>query len=503
MSETPKRHEQRLKRDPSPLIQQAYGAPHIVADKANFHNHIAANRAHTVMLVESGIVAPEVGGAILRALADLEADGADSVPVRPELNDLFTCTEVLLVKSLGEAVGGCLHTGRSRNDLFMALERMADREAINRVLEELLGLRQTLLGRAREHADTLFPGYTHHSQQAQPITFGHFLLSHHDILSRDVERLESAYTRTNLCPLGGAALAGTGFPINRQRVAELLGFDGLVENTADGCGSRDFQLELASVLAIIGSNLGRLAESLILYTSSEFGYVELADEFASISSIMPQKKNPVSLEIVEAFGARSAGHLSSMLAILKSSTLGMSRETGYCDGELAAIVSDITWALKITDGIVATLRVFPDRALRGLAEGQSTTTELADMLVRKRGLSFRQAHNIVGKAVAAVVQQAGDRRITAQLVNHVAAQLLGLQLNLADTEVSEALDPRTNVEVRATCGGPAPAEVLRMVEARCKQLEEGRGRQGQQLAALREADQRLRAAASALAASGG
>jgi argininosuccinate lyase len=498
MNETPQRHEHRLKRDPSPLIQQAYGVPHLAADKANFHHHIAAHRAHTVMLVECGIVGKGDGAAILRALDTIETGGVESVPIRSELNDLFTCTEVLLVRSLGDAVGGRLHTGRSRNDLFMGLERMVDREAINRVVEELLILRQTLLERAREYAHTVFPGYTHHSQQAQPITFGHFLLSHHDILQRDVQRLESAYTRTNLCPLGGAALAGTGFPINRERVAELLGFDGLVENTADAGGGRDCQLELASALAIVGSNLGRLAESLILYTSSEFGYVELADEFASISSIMPQKKNPVSLEIVEAFGARSAGHLSSMLAILKSCTLGMSRETGYCDGELAAMVSDVTWAIRISNGVVSALRVFPERALSALAEGQSTATELADMLVRTRGLSFRQAHNVVGKAVATVVERTGDRTITATLVNQIAADLLGIQLNLKEAETSEALDPRINVEVRSTRGGPAPVEVLRMVEDRFKRLEDNRAHQELRLGGLREADRRLRAAASAL-----
>jgi argininosuccinate lyase len=344
----------------------------------------------------------------------------------------------------------------------------------------------------------VFSGYTHHSQQAQPITFGHFLLSHHDILARDGERMDGAYARTNRCPLGGAALAGTGFPINRERLAELLGFDGLVENTADGCGARDFQLELAAALTILGSNLGRLAESLILYTTSEFGYVELSDEFASISSIMPQKKNPVSLEIVEAFGARAAGHLTSMFAILKSCTLGMSRETGYCDGELAAMVSDGTWALKITEGIVATLRVYPERALRGLAKGQSMTTELADLLVRKHDLSFRQAHNVVGKAVATVVEDGGEGRITAALVNQIAAELLGRQLNVAEAEVAGALDPRANVEVRATRGGPAPAEVRRMAEEREKRLAERRAAHTRRVVALCEADQRLRAAAAAL-----
>jgi argininosuccinate lyase len=405
MSETPVRHEQRLKRDPSPLIQEAYGLPHIFADKNNFPHHIAAHRAHVVMLTECGIIPRPDGVAILRGLDDLEAKGVEAIPIRPELNDLFTCTEVQMVRALGEAVGGRLHTGRSRNDLFMGLERMAVREAIGQVIEAVLTLRQTLLERAREHADTVFPGYTHHSQQAQPITFGHFLLSHHDSVQRDVQRLESAYRRTNLSPLGGAAMAGTGFPINRERVADLLGFESLVENTADASGGRDFQLEVAAALAIVGSNLGRLVESLILYTSSEFGYVELADEFASISSIMPQKKNPVSLEIVEAFGARSVGHLTSLFTILKSSTLGMSRELGYCDGELAALTNDVTWALKICNGAVATVRVYPERALRALVEGQSTTTELADMLVRTRGISFRQAHKIVGKAVGRLVER--------------------------------------------------------------------------------------------------
>ena len=500
MSATPQRHEQRLRRDPSPLIQQAYGAPHIAADMANFPHHLAANRAHVVMLVECNIIPRANGAAILGALDDLEDRGVEAVPLRPELNDLFTCTEVQIVQALGDAVGGQLHTGRSRNDLFLALERMADREAIHRVVEELLRLRHTLLQRAREHAETVFPGYTHHSQQAQPITFGHFLLSHQDVLARDLERLESAYARINRCPLGAAALAGTGFPIDRERLAVLLGFAGLAENTADGCGARDFQLELGAALAILGSNLGRLAESLILYTSSEFGYVELADEFASISSIMPQKKNPVSLEIVEAFGARSAGHLASMFAILKSCTLGNGREVGYCDGEVAAMVSDITWALKICEGVVATLRVYAERALRGLAKGQSMATELADMLVRKHGLSFRQAHNVVGKAVATVVEDGGERPITAPLVNEIAAELSGRQLTVTDAEVAEALDPRTNVEIRTTRGGPAPAEVRRMAEDREKQLAECRAGHARRVAALREADQRLRTAAAALEA---
>jgi argininosuccinate lyase len=496
VSEAP-RPDRRLTRTPSPLIQEAYGAPHIAADVARFPYHLAAHRAHTVMLVACGIIVPEDGAAILRALSDLERAGVDAIPRPPDLNDLFTCTEVYLLERLGEAVGGRLHTGRSRNDLFMAIERMAARDAINRAIEEILALQGVLLERSREHADTVFPGYTHHSQQAQPVTFGHFLLGHHDALERDVARLESAYGRTNLSPLGAAALAGTGFPIDRDRVAKLLGFDGLVEHTADACGARDFQLEIAAALAIVGSNLGRLAESLILYTASEFGYVELDDAFASGSSIMPQKKNPVSLELVEAFGARTTGHLMAMLGLLKSTTLGMSRDTGYCDGELTAIASDITWALRLAAGAIASLRVRPERALQGVADGLSTATELADVLVRTRGLSFRQAHALVGQVVATVVGQANGG-ITAALVNRSGRALLGCDVGLTDGELRDALDPQANVDVRGTRGGPAPREVRRMIEARQPALRAARTRLESRRGTLAVADGALQTASKAL-----
>jgi argininosuccinate lyase len=494
------RHERRLKQPPSPLMQEIYGAPHLAADTARFPYHIAAHRAHAVMLVECHIVAREDGAAILGALDTLETTGVRALSLRPELNDLFTCTEAHLVEALGEAVGGRLHTGRSRNDLFMAIERMVARDVINGVVEQIVALQATLLARAREHAATVFPGYTHHSQQAQPITFGHFLLGHHDALHRDVERLESAYARANRSPLGGAALAGTGFPIDRERLAALLGFDGLVEHTGDACGSRDFQLEIAAALTILGSNLGRLAESLILYTASELGHVELADELASVSSIMPQKKNPVSLELVEAFGARSTGHLAAMLAILKSATLGASRETGYCDGELAAIAQDTSAALRIAAGVVASLRVIPGRALAAIDRSLATATELADSLVRTRGLSFRQAHDVVGRVVARVLDEGADGRITAALVNETARELSGLELTLTESEVREALDPRAGVEIRATRGGPAPREVLRMGEARRRSLEDTERRLDGRRLALRAADRQLRAAVVAAVA---
>ncbi len=325
-----------------------------------------------------------------------------------------------------------------------------------RLRPRVLGV-EVLLRRAGEHAETIVPGYTHHSQQAQPVTFGHFLLGHHDALARDLERLGAAAVRMDRCPLGAAALAGTGFPIDRERVAELLGFARVAEHTADACGSRDFQLEVAAAAAILLQTLSRLAESLILYTSSEFGFVELDDACASISSIMPQKKNPVALEIVEAQLARATGHLTTLFVALKSTTLGMSREQVYCDGEVEAVLSEARYAVRITARVLEGLTVDAGRALELVESSTSTTTELADALVRHHGLSFRQAHRVVGACVGR------GAPIDASLVRAVAAELIDVELDVSEQQVHAALDAQAHVAARSTRGGPAPAEVRRMI----------------------------------------
>lgn len=456
--------QERLSLPPDELVQELWGDPHIRADLLALPLHIAAHRAQAAMLLEQGIVDREDIVKILKALDTIEEQKGSVIPIRPELNDLTTCTESYLIDVLGEETGGRLHTGRSRNDLFMALSRLAVRDRLLVLYGAMLAFRRTLLVRAAEHVDTLFPGYTHHSQQAQPITFAHFVLAHHDVFARDGERLRAAFRETNQSPLGGAALAGTGFPVNRERLAELLGFDGLIENTADACGSRDYELQAGSSVAILCSGLGRLAESLILYTSAEFGYVELDDACASVSSIMPQKKNPVSLEMVEALCARVVGRLSAMFTILKSTTLGMSRETGYVDGELDAVFSDATNAVRLCDRAIQGLNVDVKRSLNSVSSGMSTTTELADMLVRHKGLSFRQAHRVVGRAVARALAE--QKPLDSTLVNVVAEEVLGHSLAVDDQFLQTALDARTQVEARATRGGPAPKETRRMLTER-------------------------------------
>jgi argininosuccinate lyase len=453
--------QERLGREPDPLIQEFYGEPHIHAELGDLGHHLAAHRAHLVMLAEQGIVTAEHARAIAAALERLEAQGAGAIPIRPELNDLVSCTEAWLIGELGEDVGGRLHIGRSRNDLALTLARLVTREELHALRTDVVAMRDVLLRRAGEHTETIVPGYTHHSQQAQPVTFGHFLLGHHDALARDLERLNAAAARMDRSPLGAAALAGTGFPVDRERVADLLGFAEVAEHTADACGSRDFQLEVAAAAAILLQTLSRLAESLILYASAEFGFVELDDACASISSIMPQKKNPVALEIVEAQLARATGHLTTLLVALKSTTLGMSREQVYCDGEVEAVLREARYAVRITARVVEGLAVDAERALELVESSTSTTTELADALVRDHGLSFRQAHRVVGACVARAL--ADGAPIDASLVCAVAGELLDIGLAVSADEVHRALDARAHVATRDTRGGPAPAEVRRMI----------------------------------------
>lgn len=456
-------HQERLARDPDPLVQKIYGRPHIEAELPALASHLAAHEAHVTMLAAAGIIDAQSAASLLEAIDELRSS-PESLALRPELNDLFTCTEAHLVRRLGEDVGGKLHTGRSRNDLGMALARMSCRDMLLELAKSTVDLRRTLLERSTAHADVLFPGYTHHSQQAQPVTFGHFLLAHHDALGRDLVRIREAYETVNRSPLGGAALAGTTFPIDRPMVADLLGFDGIVENTIDASGCRDFQLQAVSAAATLCATLDRLAESLIIYSASEFGYVELDDACASVSSIMPQKKNPVALEMVEALSARAIGRLSVLFLLVKSSTVGMSRELVYCDGETFEALTEAAQAARLTERVVAGLSVDAERARAAVLNGYSTATDLAELLVRDHGLSFRQAHRVVGRAVATAVGSAGP--LSASVLEAAAAEVLGRGLDLGEDEVVGVTAPAAILASHDTAGGPKPAEVRRMAAER-------------------------------------
>jgi argininosuccinate lyase len=441
------------------------GDPRRDADEA-LGRDLQLHKAHVVMLTEQGIIPVETARAILAELLDLERRGIEAISFDPNLG-LYLSTEKYLVDRLGADVAGRMHTGRSRNDLEPASSRLYVRDRINQIVQALIDLKTALLHRAAEHVETVMPGYTHHSQHAQPITFAHYLLASHDAFSRDIRRFEQAYAVVNLSPMGGAALAGTGFPIDRARVADLLGFDGIVENSLDATGHVDFLLQTTAAIAIALSNLGRMSEGIYLWNTAEFGMVELADEYCSISSIMPQKKNPVALEMIRGESVLVASQLNGMMGILKALPPGGGREWTYVTRAFPGCANSAVGAIKTMAGIVSTLAVKRDVMARRAAEGFSTVTELADQIVRHAGLSFRQAHHIVGLTTLEAVK-AGKKanEITGAMIDAAAKEVIGRPLGLNEQIVRNALDPIENVRIRSIVGGPAPDEVRRMIEVR-------------------------------------
>ena len=456
------------------------------------------HKAHVVMLAEQRIILEEDAMAILGELLDLERLGMSNLSLDPSLG-LYLSTERYLVDKLGPDVAGKMHTGRSRNDLSPANDRMYIRDRINEILQTLIELKQALLRRAEEHVDTVMPGYTHHSQQAQPITFAHYLLAGHDAFSRDVRRLEQAYDVVNLSPMGGAALAATGFAINRERVAQLLGFDGLVENSLDATGQFDYILQATAAIAISLSNLGRLVEGIYLWNTAEFGMVELADEYCSISSIMPQKKNPVALEMIRGEAILVANRLNGMMGILKAIAPGGGREWNYVERLFPRCADTAVGALRTMTGIISTLTVHREVMARRAAEGFGTVTELADEIVRRTGLAFRQAHHIVGLTTRMALN-AGLKadEITSGMVDTAAEEVIGEPLGLDAEVVRKALDPVENVRIRCIVGGPAPVEVRRMIEERRDALAGDRDHLEQRKRRLAKAAERLQAAVEAI-----
>ncbi|MCX5905753.1 MAG: lyase family protein, partial [Deltaproteobacteria bacterium] len=282
------------------------------------------NVAHVLMLKEQKILTPGEAGQILAAIEKLEKAGwKKTIHLDPRIGDLSTHVEAFIIKETGEEVGGKLHTGRSRNDIYPTLAKMLVRRFVLEVYEALVKLEETLLSLTAEHIE----GYTHHSRPAQPITLGHYFLGNFDVFGRDLRRIEDFWPRLNTCPMGAAALATTGFPLDRSRVAELLGFDGFHEHSYDAISGKDFLVEYLFILSMVASDMGRIAENILLWATFEFGMIVLADEYTSFSTIMPQKKNPVAVESLRALNPVIAGKLFNAFGILKAEPWSNGRET--------------------------------------------------------------------------------------------------------------------------------------------------------------------------------
>ena len=428
-------------------------------DKRLWKQDIAGSKAHVAMLARQGIVDGEDAQAITEGLNRIAAEyEADGVPVDLDLEDIHMMTESRLAELIGPAAGR-LHTARSRNDQVATDFRLWVRDAIDEVELGLQGLSDMLLARAEEHADAVMPGFTH-LQSAQPVTLGHHLMAYHEMVRRDRSRFADARARLNECPLGAAALAGTGFPIDRHATAAALGFAKPTDNSLDSVSDRDFALDYLMAATQCSLHLSRLAEEFIIWASQPFGFVKLPDAYSTGSSIMPQKRNPDAAELVRGHAGRITGALVSLMITMKGLPLAYSKDMQDDKPPVFEAHDLLGLSIAAMTGMIETVTFRTDR-MRGLAEsGFATATDLADWLVREGDIPFREAHHITGRAVAAA-EAAG-----VQLADLPIDTLKAIDARI-DERIYAVLTVDASVASRRSHGGTAPDQVrARIAQAR-------------------------------------
>ena len=428
-------------------------------DKRLWRQDVAGSRAHAAMLGAQGIVSPQDAAAIDRGLGEVAAAyEADGVPDDLSLEDIHMLTEARLADRIGPAAGR-LHTARSRNDQVATDFRLWVRDAIDEALAALDAFRAALLDRAEEHAASVMPGFTH-LQSAQPVTLGHHLMAYHEMAGRDVSRFRDARARMNLCPLGAAALAGTGFPIDRDATARALGFDAPTANSLDSVSDRDFALDYLACATQCALHLSRLAEEFVLWASQPFGFVALSDAWSTGSSIMPQKRTPDAAELVRGHSGRIIGCLTSLMVTMKGLPLAYSKDMQDDKPPVFEAHDLLALSLAAMTGMVASATFRTDRMREVAQTGYSTATDLADWLVREAGVPFREAHHATGRAVARA------EGLGLRLDELPLAELQAIDARITEG-VYDVLSVDASVNSRTSYGGTAPAQVrARVAEAR-------------------------------------
>ena len=417
------------------------------ADKIIFEADIKTNFAHTSMLKHEGIIDADVADNILCALDELKEEGYGALVFDPSVEDVHMAIENYVTSKIGPQAG-YMHTAKSRNDQVATDIRLVLRERIIGIQIGILEFIEGIVEMAGEHLNDVFIGFTH-LQHAQPITIAHHLMAHAQALKRDYERLEDTYKRVNLNPLGCAAMATTSFPINRELTTRLLGFDAYLENSMDGVSARDFIAETVFDLTSLCTTLSKICEELILWSTYEFGVIEMADEYSSTSSIMPQKKNPDVAELARGKSTIVNGELVTILTILKAIPYTYNRD-------LQEITPHLWNALKVTEDTLSIVT----RMLLSVEFNTERCAELADIMVREKEIPFRTAHKIVGRIVnEASANNMAEEDITSQFIDDIAVDLGFDKLGLADELIQNALNPAENVKIRRVVGGPAPEMV--------------------------------------------
>jgi argininosuccinate lyase len=424
---------------------------------------MAIHYAHLVMLAKQGIMSASDARAVRDALDGIGLDEVRRVEYDGTYEDLFFYVERLIVRGCGEDAAGRLHTARSRNDIDMTMYRMQQREMVLALFEGTKRLRRVLLDLAAEHRDDVFPAHTH-TQPAQPSTIAHYLLAVIEQLERDAVRLRAAFASTNRNPLGACAITGTGFPIDRQKTSALLGFDGPTGNTYGSIATVDYLLESVSAATVMLVGLGRVVQDLLLWCTSEFGYVRLPDGFVQCSSIMPQKRNPVALEHARAIGSKAVGQASAIVLAVHNTPFGDIVDT---EDDLQPLVStmfrDAARAVRLVAAAMSGARFDTVRMAERASCDWITVTELADTLARDHAVPFKTAHAIASRVVGL---GSGRHDLSAsQALRQASKEVLGREIVLDDAQLAEVLSPRHFVEVRTTSGGPAPSETGRAIDA--------------------------------------
>ena len=428
-------------------------------DRRLFREDIRGSIAHAEMLARAGILTGPERDAIQSGLETIGGRiEAGDFPWSEALEDVHMNIEAALTEAIG-AAGKKLHTGRSRNDQVATDIRLWLRGEIDAIVAEILRLQRALVDLAEREADTIMPGFTH-LQTAQPVTFGHHLLAWYEMLDRDRERLGDCRRRLNRSPLGAAALAGTSYPIDRELTASLLGFDGPTTNSLDSVSDRDFAIEFCAAASLIMTHLSRASEELILWASAQFHFIDLPDRFCTGSSIMPQKKNPDVPELVRGKTGRVTGHLIALLTLMKSQPLAYNKDNQEDKEPLFDTVDTLRDCLRAFADMVPALQVDRDAMRAAASAGYATATDLADYLVRK-GLAFRDAHEAVGKAVAAA--SAGGRELAELSLD----ELRGFA-EMIEEDVHQVLTLEGSVAARDHIGGTAPSQV-RAAAARARE----------------------------------
>ena len=427
-------------------------------DRRLYSQDIRGSMAHARMLGRVGVITWDEAAQIISGLEAVLADiEAGRVEFSPAVEDIHSLVEQELIKKIGD-LGKKLHTGRSRNDQVALDVRMYIKEEIEEIEGLLRGLRLTLVDLAEEHVETVMPGYTH-LQRAQPVTYAHHLLAYFEMFGRDLGRLYDCFYRIDVMPLGAGALAGTVFPLDRESVAAELGFGRISENSLDAVSDRDFAIEFCAAASLIMMHLSRFCEEIILWSTSEFAFIEVDDAYATGSSIMPQKKNPDMAELTRGKAGRVFGDLQTLLTLMKGLPLAYNKDMQEDKEALFDAVDTVKKCLLVFKPMIRTIRVRKDRMDRAVRSGFTNATDLADYLVRK-GVPFREAHEIVGKAVLYAIEQEKDLEAISL------DEYRGFSASI-EADVYAAISIENSLTARRLYGGPAP-EAVREAIARAR-----------------------------------